>query len=94
MAKGTFRIPRTRAAVAEIRPINAKVRFVDDKFDLNATMQEGNEVGGVFEIKEIGSIRVQERTLNAADKAVVESFLRLVVRLYADDKGYTGVTIS
>ncbi len=95
MSKGTFGTPRTRATVAEIRPTSVKVRFSDDdKFGVSATLQEGNDVAGVFEVKETGGIHVEERTLNTADKAVVEAFLGLVIRLYADNQGYTGVTIS
>lgn len=75
--------------------MSAKVRFDDGgDFGLNTTLNEGNEVGGVFEIEERGDIRKVERQLNAADKAVVEAFLGLVVRLYSDDKGYTGVVIT
>lgn len=94
MAKGTFGTPRTRVTVTEIRPVTAKIRFQDDKFDLNASFQEGNEVAGVFEVKESGNLRTQERSMNAADKAIVEDFLGLVVRLYVDEQGYSGVTIS
>lgn len=95
MAKGTFGTPRTRSDVIEIRPVTAKIRFqADGDFDLNATLNEGNEVGGVFEVEESGSLRTVERALNAADKAVVEDFLSLVIRLYSDEQGYSGVVIT
>lgn len=99
MTKGTFGTPRTRETIDEIRPVSARVRFhdigvPDGDFTLSATLDEGNEVGGVFEIKESGAINTQERLLSAADKVIVEDFLSMVIRLYADDKGYTGVVIT
>jgi hypothetical protein len=95
MSKGTFSTPRVRSTVSEIHPLSVKIRVDGDgKYTITGNLQEGNDIAGVFETKEIESVRVNERELSAADKIIVDNFLGLLIRLYAADRGYIGVIVS
>lgn len=100
MSKGTFGTPRSTGTVEEIRVATLKIRLqqfdVSDVAELGlfAEIHEGNEVAGVFEVSEKGSVILQESVLSAADQLALENIMKVMIRAYVAQEGYTGVTIS
>lgn len=100
MSKGTFNTPRPTGTVEEIRVATFKIKskeFVDPsviELVLYAEIHEGNEVAGVFEVSEKGSVSIRESVLSAADQLALKNIMKVMIRAYVAKKGYAGVTIS
>ncbi len=100
MSKGTFNTPRSTGTVEEIRVASLKIRsrsFGNPpvvELGLHAEMHEGNEVGGIFEVSEEGSVSLQESVLSGVDQIALENIMKVMIRAYIAQEGYTGVVIT
>ena len=94
MTKGTFGTPRPVGNVGEMRVKVVRLQFTGDEYELKVVVEEGNDVAGTLVEVESGSIGIPESALSAADQAAMNNFLRTVLSIYVDDKGYSGVVIS
>ena len=96
--KGTFDSPRAVGTVEEIRVSSLKIRFVEtetgNQFRIDAEIHEGNDVAGVFEVSEKGSVEVLESDLSVPNKVALESMLSVIINIYVNARGYSGVTIG
>lgn len=100
MSKGTFNTPRPTGTVTEIRVANLKIREREFgvpavvELGLYAEMHEGNEVAGVFEVSEKGNVTLQKSVLSTADQIALDNILKIMIRAYIAEKGYTKVVIT
>ena len=93
--KGTFQTPRPVGTVSEIRISAIKVRLDSTlEFQIAANLEEGNEVDGVFEVTDKGTVSVLESDLSAADQVLLNNFLKVILREYINTKGYSNVTVT
>ncbi len=93
-SKGVFTKPRSAGKVKEIRVKVARVQFSEGKYALKATVEEGKILKGTFVEIKSGKIGILESDLSDEDQVAFDNFLRVVLSLYIDDKGYSGVVIS
>ncbi len=92
MSRGVFDTPRPLGNVTEIVPISIRLRRPElgGTYTLLATMAEGEEQpGGRFLSQLEEKFYFDVDSLSATDKTIVERFLKLIVREYASQKGYT-----
>lgn len=95
MAKGTFGTPRAVGSVNEIRISKLALRLTEDgSYDFSVDLEEGDTTGPDFEIVESGNVRLNESVLSAADQLALDNILKVMIRAYIAQEGYTGVVIS
>ena len=95
MSRGTFQTPRSLGAVTDIRPSNVHIRFNDDLgYRISATMEESEDVAGTLEQRLYGELDVIDSNLTASQRTTFKNLMKLLVKLYVAQEGYTNVTVS
>jgi len=94
--KGVFATPRSLGTVSEIAFLFAQIRLESGgKYEIASNIGEGKEQedGTFLSItKEIFHLKVEE--FSVSEKRLVNNFLRLLIKKYANYKEYSGLTIS
>jgi len=95
MSTGTFGTPRSLGSVEEIQLTTIRYhRNSDGSYQIEASLIEGNDVGGTFEVVEQSELNFSDADLSTADKVFVDNFLKVILTQYVGSKGYSGVVIS
>ena len=94
MNKGMFATPESLGTAAEFRLGLIEIRPLGADYLIRGHMSEGEEIGGVFTIYRGKDLDFNSDTLPPAEANILSAFLKLVMKSYADQQGYTGVVIT
>ena len=94
MSKGTFQTPRSLGTVLEIRAGRFRVSPSETGFDISGEMIEGEEIASVFTEMLRKDFNLQTDALLPADQNVLDAFIKLMIREYVSQEGYSGVVIT
>ncbi len=97
MRKGTFATPRDLGAVPEIRIEAIRVTLegsLSGNEQIVGELAEGEEVGGVFQVKARRTLVLDRVDMATATKTSMDNFLRAIIREYNTQEGYTGVVVT
>jgi len=92
MPKARLGSPRNLGSVNDVQ--FASVRIYVDQGRVIAVVEEGEDVAGVFTPSVEKALDREVTDMAAASKSAYTSFLKAMLREYADQEGYTGVTVT
>lgn len=100
ISKGVFTNPRSLGKVSDIFLISSQIRRMwrlgdGGEYEIHATVVEGEEQqNGDFLSKTEEAFQLDVKGFSGPEKTILRNYLKLLIRKYAEHKGYSDLTVS